>query len=451
MSLRASLQSQILQTLAPALEQAADLWPAAVRARPYQAHGACARLIENRDPEVIISGPAETGKTVAGLHKVNAAAWEYPGMQGAIIRRWQRTMAGTVLLTYEQKVLAKGTPVRTFGGRHPERYVYPNGSTIWIGGMDYPEKVLSAERDLIYVNQAEEISLTQWEYLMTRTTGRAGNMPWTQLMGDCNPSAPSHWIRQRQSQKLVTLIESTHKDNPTLYDPDTGRITAQGRKTLGRLDRLTGTRKMRLRHGIWAQAEGAIYELFDEVRHKVKAFVPPAIWPRVVGIDPFGAQISAVFLAFDPGDGVLHVYREYLEPFGRTTPGHVSELLKLAKGETIFAWIGGAPSERQARTDWGGAGIPLLAPPVGDLWVGIDRVNQFLDERRILIHDSCPNLLSEIGTYRRKMKDGTPTEAIEDKEIYHLLDGLRYAIVWLTEPTEETRVLYMPATIGPPY
>jgi len=57
--------------------------------------------------------------------------------------------------------------------------------------------------------------------------------------------------------------------------------------------------------------------------------------------------------------------------------------------------------------------------------------------------------LSEIGDYRRELKDGEPTDVIEDKETYHLIDALRYAVAYLMGPQEQTEVLYRPVRIGP--
>jgi hypothetical protein len=309
--------------------------------------------------------------------------------------------------------------------------------------------VLSAEHDIIYVNQVEECSLADWETWTTRTTGRAGHLPWNQTIGDANPASPTHWIISRRRKGTLTYFESRHKDNPELYDPETGEITEGGKRRIGALARLTGSRKKRLYHGLWAPPEGAIYEVFDEDCHKVKSFVPPAHWPRIVGIDPLGAYVAAVWLAWDPGAGVLNVYREYCEPFGITTAGHVDNMLKLSLNEGIFAWIGGAKSERQVRADFQGAGIPLLEPPFADVWVGIDRVNDLLSTFGLVVHDCCEGLLSELGDYRRKMdKQGRPMETIEGKGTYHLLDGLRYACAWLTEPGEQSQVIYAPVKIG---
>jgi uncharacterized protein YlzI (FlbEa/FlbD family) len=108
--------------------------------------------------------------------------------------------------------------------------------------------------------------------------------------------------------------------------------------------------------------------------------------------------------------------------------------------EPIRAWIGGGPSERQARVDWSSWGIPLLQPPISDVWATIDRVIQLLNDNSLVIHDCCVNLLSEIGSYQRKIVNGVASEEILQKEIFHGIDSLRYACAWLTQPEEQIRV-----------
>jgi len=425
----------------------------AVNLRPLKFYGANARIQEIVDGQVIVSGPADCGKTIACLHHLNSLCWQYPGLQAAIIRKTFKSIAGSVVESFRKKVIMPNTGITFYGGdMRTEQVRYPNGAVIWVGGMDNPDKVLSSERDVIYINQVEELQLSDFEYLVTRANGRAGNMPGALVLGDCNPGSPSHWIQQRARLRKIVYLEATHRDNPTIYNPETGELTPDGARRLESLASLSGARLQRLYYGLWAAPEGAIYD-FDETRQKIKAFTPPASWPRIVGIDPFGAYIAALWLAFDPKDGVLHAYREYREPFGITTPAHVKAILELSKGETIFAWVGGGPSERQARTDWTSAGIPIIAPAITEVWAGIDRVDQLLKSNALLIHDCCEGLVSEIGEYRRVLRaNGEPTDTIEDKEAYHMLDTLRYAVAWLAGPeTEQEEVVKFHIPIGPRY
>lgn len=219
-----------------------------------------------------------TGKTRPCLEKMDGLAITYPGMRALMCRRTYKSIKDSAVITFENKVLGaydedRGefdptqTPIKKYGGENVQHYDYPNGSRIVVGGLDRSDKVLSAEYDFIFVNQAEEISLADWETLITRATGRAGNMPYAQVLGDCNPAYPSHWILKRSTNGPLTRYVSRHEDNPTLFDPRTGQMTEQGRKTLHVLDNLTGARYLRLRKGLWVRAEGVVYEEWDERKH----------------------------------------------------------------------------------------------------------------------------------------------------------------------------------------
>lgn len=415
-------------------------------------YGGNLEFFRYRGPEAIVSGPADTGKTLALCLKVHLCACKYPKANILILRKTQISTYSTVLQTFKEQILGPldEWPCFPYGGdKRPSRFIYDNGSVVWVSGLDKPSRVLSSDFDMIAVSQTEELALSDWEVLTTRTTGRAGHMPYAQCIGDCNPGHPSHWIRRRQRAGTLKVFEATHHDNPEIYDPATGELTERGKLRLQPLQALTGHRRQRLLLGLWAAPEGAIYAVFDEKRHKVAHFIPPKHWPRFVGVDPYGAYIAAVWLAFDPENKVLNVYREYLEPFGLTTAQHVRNILELSKGEAVFAWVGGGPSERQQRADFTGAGLPLLAPPITDVWAGIDRVNSLLQEFALVVHDNCENLLSEIESYHRKMKDGKPTNQIESKHEFHLLDSLRYAVAHLCGPRTEEQIVDLSRPIVP--
>lgn len=279
----------------------------------FAPRGAVKQLWKSRDFETIISGPAETGKTWGCLQYADALLWKYPGAQGVMCRKVYSSLVGSSVRTY-QRIIGPDTPIKTFGGEKPQWFDYPNGSRLWLAGMDNPGKALSSERDFIYINQAEELVLNDFEVLTTRTTGRGAVMPYTRIFGDCNPDKPHHWINQRAAAGQLKMLESRHVDNPTLYT-DGGELTEQGQRTMGILRSLSGSRRARLFEGKWAQAEGLVYESFDAAKHIIgrAAFNFVAIKHHIATVDwgytnPGVIQVWAV-----DGDGraylTLEIYR----------------------------------------------------------------------------------------------------------------------------------------------
>lgn len=216
--------------------------------------------------EWVISGPSETGKTWGSLWRLDHELRTTRKAQAALLRKVRETITGTVLVTYKRVIERSGSGAKEYGGQKPQWYDYPNGARLWIGGMDDPGKVLSGERDFIYVNQAEELNEADWETLSTRATGRGAVTETPMLFGDCNPGPEDHWVIRRRDSGALRLLESKHEDNPSLFDDD-GRITAQGIRSIAKLDKLTGVRFLRLRRGLWVGAEGQYFDQLDENVH----------------------------------------------------------------------------------------------------------------------------------------------------------------------------------------
>jgi phage terminase large subunit len=394
----------------------------------YTPHGDNRDFILYHGPEAILSGPAETGKTLAALWKLHIVACKYAGAQLAIVRKTQQSLYGTALQTYERLVLGKDSPVAIYGGEKPEWYTYPNGSQIYVGGLDKPEKVLSSERDIIYVNQAEELLPADWETITTRTTGRAGNMPYSQCIGDCNPSHPSHWIIQRSNAGHLKLFVTTHKDNPTLWDHDKQEWTEQGKRSLGQLATLTGTRKARLFLGQWVQAEGVVYDEFVRATHVQRRDGPwQAIW---LGSDE-GYTNPAVHLAigFD-NDGRAHVLEEFYlrRALQADVVAAAKRLLERHGGSEAFV----DPSAAGLIADMQAVGIDAYSA-VNAVFDGIQLVKSMLavagDGRpRLTFDPSCVNTIAELESYCWK----TGRAGIRDepeKTNDHAMDALRYGIM----------------------
>jgi PBSX family phage terminase large subunit len=298
-----------------------DLCMSTAVLKRYVPRGAAREVFQHREPEVLTCGAAGTGKSRGVLEKVHALCLlngacpkkcqekheHVKGLRALIVRKTMVSLTSTGIVTYKEHVAAEAIEagiVTFFGGSkdEPAQYRYSNGSKIMLGGMDNPTKIMSGEYDIIFVQEATELTITDWEKLKTRL--RNGRITFQQLIADCNPEGPDHWLKRRCDEGKTVMLYSRHQDNPVLFDDD-GEPTERGRAYLAVLDNLTGVRKLRLQGGIWAAAEGVIYEDFDPAVHiSTRQKLPPE-WRRIWGID-FGYVNPFVWQqwAIDPDNGL---------------------------------------------------------------------------------------------------------------------------------------------------
>lgn len=278
----------------------------------FDLRGANRDAFDSKEPEVLLAGPAGSGKSLAWLLKIFTICNNHAGARCLIARKTRESLTESVLVTWERDVLAPGTLGHSILTKNPtlrrvrQSYRFPNGSTVVVGGMDKPDKVLSSEWDFIYCPESTDLELVDWETLGGRL--RAGRVPFQQLAGDCNPGSPHHFLYKRHQTGMLKLYSSTHKENPRYFK--NGEWTDEGRMYLARLERMTGARRDRFLLGKWVAAEGVVYAFDPDIHQHPKGWVPPADWPRVWGID-WGESSPTVLgmWAVDP-EGRIHHYRE---------------------------------------------------------------------------------------------------------------------------------------------
>jgi len=298
-----------------------------VLTKRLELRGASRELFSRREDEVLICGAAGTGKSFGALWKIHMMCLKNGacvrgckiehehhdrGMRALIVRKTHNSLTSTGLVTFKQHVAVEALSMgllKWYGGSgaDPAQFIYGNGSQIIVGGMDNATKIMSSEYDVIFVQEATELSITDWEKLTSRL--RNGRISFQQILADCNPEGPDHWLKLRCDEGKTVMLYSLHQDNPILFDA-AGQATERGESYLKKLNNLTGVRKLRLQGGIWAAAEGVIYERWNPAVHLVDRKVLPKDWQRIWGIDfgyvnPFVWQMWAI----DP-DGRMWLEKE---------------------------------------------------------------------------------------------------------------------------------------------
>jgi PBSX family phage terminase large subunit len=413
--------------------------------KTYHARGAALSFWSCRDDECLLVGPAGSGKTRACLEKVHAALLKWPGSRALLIRKTRESLTETALKTYERDVAVDGCPPTSNNLRNVRQsYRYPNGSEFVVGGMDKASKIMSTEFDLCYVQEATELNENDWELLSTRL--RNGVMPFQQIIADCNPDAPTHWLRKRCDDGRTREFISRHEDNPRFWDAEAKAPTPQGIPYFKKLDALTGVRKSRLRDGLWVAAEGLVWE-FDPAVHLIDRFPIPDHWRRYRSIDfGFTNPTTVQWWAVDD-DGRLYLYRE-LYATQTLVSDWAQEINRLSHGETIEDTIADHDAEGRATLHRLGIkttpakkaileGIEMVAQRLRILEDGKPRLFVLRDSlvRRdpLLVEAKLPCCFAEeVGGYCwPKGQDGKPLKELPAPGPDHGADATRYICMHL--------------------
>jgi PBSX family phage terminase large subunit len=251
--------------------------------RDFTLYGGLAAVradILNREmpPETLVEGPSRTGKSLGIGLSLASLLETWPGTKLLIVRKTLKSMRESVLATWEDEVLPSDHPALKVNNRHSQnpRYEFDNGSLAVATGCNGPddiERIKSSEWDIVWFNEGTDGTLNDWETLLTRLSGKSESGQFGII--DCNPVAKTHWLNRRASTKKMRRVKTTLDDNPRFVDQQTGEYTQDGMRYVAVLDNLTGVRKMRLRDGLWAVAEGAIWPNWDEERHIIDAVLKP--------------------------------------------------------------------------------------------------------------------------------------------------------------------------------
>lgn len=368
----------------------------------YQPFGEIRELMRAKNSEVLLEGPAGTGKSRGALEKLHIAMENYPGARGLMCRKTRKSMTQSCMYTYETFV-NPGVKLHQV----TQEYRYPNGSKIIVAGLDDPTKIMSTEFDMAYVNEGTEISLEDFEMVKTRL--RSPVMPYHQILIDCNPTYPTHWLNQRAGRGGMVRLKTSHEDNPTIT-----------KEYLESLNELTGARRDRLYLGLWVSAEGMVFSEWNEEECIVPRFRIPNSWKKYLVIDfgftnPFVCQWWAV----DNKTDIAYLYREIYHT-QRTVEEHAHLIHALSQGEKFEIIITDHDAEDRATlerhishnmdacflqdyTPWN------TIPALKDIESGVQSTKRKLKAKEIRIMEDC--LVEEDRDLRKK---GRPTSTKDE-------------------------------------
>lgn len=284
-------------------------------------------------------------------------------------------------------------------------YVIPKRGTIEFFSADTSDKVHGPERDILFINEAQNIPYEIARHLFVRTTGA--------IFIDFNPTREFWCHTEIRNDPKCVWIHSTYKDNPFLTEEQVDEIEKNKKnKTWWSIYGL----------GVVAESEGAVYTGWNIING-----IPEDARLVRYGLDfGYSNDPSAVVAIYKYDGGlILHelLYRK------KMLNSQIAEFMKKQPSELIIA-DSAEPKSIDELQLYGLDVIPATKGQ-GSVLQGIDRVQS----QDISMTKSSTNLIKEYRNYLWKTKDEKALNIPEDM-FNHCMDAIRYAIVDLY-PIEE--------------
>jgi len=270
----------------------------------------------------------------------------------------------------------------------------------------------------------DEVALMP-ESFVNQATGRC-SVDGSKFWFNCNPDGPYHWFKlnwlDKAREKNLIVLHFTMEDNKSLSETIKARYRSM----------YSGVFYRRYILGLWAMAEGIIYDMFDVDRHvkNILEFAYVLIdGGRYVSVD-YGTQNAMVFLLWNKGiDKKWYCIREYYYS-GRDAGKQRSDS---QYADDLDAWLEGTkikaiivdPSAASFITELNNRGYTTIKAD-NDVEDGIRLVATLLNTGRLFFSQSCVNTIKEFASY---IWDPKAADRGEDKPIKqhdHAMDAVRY-------------------------
>jgi phage terminase large subunit len=165
---------------------------------------------------IINQGGSRSSKTYSLCQMVIVYCLTNPGKMVSIIRKTFPTLRGTVMRDFFEVMNELGLYDKPSHHKTENIYHFPNGSMVEFFGADNEQKLRGRKRDVLWLNEANELNFEEFTQLNMRTTDK--------LIFDFNPSENFHWLYDLISRPESILIHSTYKNNPFLSDSQVNEI-----------------------------------------------------------------------------------------------------------------------------------------------------------------------------------------------------------------------------------
>lgn len=335
-----------------------------------------------------------------------------------VCRRYGTTMRNSVFKLFKDVIESFKITHLTRIKESDMSITLPNGSEIIFVGLDNEEKLLSiAGITDVFIEEVYEVPKEIVDQLNLRMRGKAPNQ---QIYMAFNPISAKHWLYDfcEGSTRPESSIysESTFRDNPFLPDEYV--------KALEDMYRTNPNKARVFCDGNWgADVEGLVYKNHILSDFDINELIKQGLEVRV-GIDwGFVDPTTVVVSLFDKPKKEIYIIGEFYKR-GATLEEIKDGIIQLGISKQKM-YCDGAEPDKVDYLRRNGFNAVSAKKGAGSVKAGIS----FLQDMKIICHESCVNVAAELENYvyLKDKKTGQYIEDSYDHDFSHTMDALRYS------------------------
>ena len=358
--------------------------------------------LSNTDKKIIVEqGGTRSGKTY------NILIWlifnycgTHTGKTITICRRTFPAVRGTVMRDFLQILRHYNIYYPELHHKSTSEYNINNNRVEFIS-IDQPTRIRGRKRDILFINECNELDWESWNQLIFRTQER--------IIIDYNPSDEFHWIYDKVlTREDTAFFQTTYKDNPFLEETLVKEI-----ERLKEID-----------ENYWR-----VYGLGERGQNRSLVFtfqtikqIPEEAKLVSRGLDfRYSNDPSCLIEAYIEGDNMY--VKELLYRTGMTNQDLGNEFKKLGFDRRDEIYCDSA--EPKSIEEIHRMGFNTKPTFKGSINIGIDVIRRY----RLYVTEDSLNTIKELRNYKYiEDKNGNLTNKPVDA-FNHSLDALRYSVV----------------------
>lgn len=369
-------------------------------------------LENNMDKRLLLfQGSARSGKTYNILIWLVIHLLQSPNKTLSIVRKTLPALKGSVLRDLKEILETLEIYNPTDWKKQEGYYTLPNGSVIEFFSTDEEQKLRGRKRDILFINEGNELNRDEYVQLAIRTTEK--------IIIDYNPSDLYSFIYDLIEEEDVFFHKSTYLENPFLTDEIIKEIESLKDKD-DNLWRVFGLGE----RGVATNSVFSKYNVVEEIPDGGEVFR---------SLD-FGFNDPTAFIEVRKIDDSIYL-KELIYARGLTSTDISYKIKGLGIELTDDIWCDSARPE--IIEDLKRERINAKSVKKNTILHGI----QLIKSHKVYIHKDSVNLLDEFQNYKWKTnKDGQILDVPEDKN-NHGIDSVRYALEMSHKPKAEYHFL----------